>query len=104
MVTQIYTAPIKVRPPQTVGVHGAANRSLKQAETTLAGGEDLPQDTSKGLAAVEEQNQKGVISVQAILMDFQNTMDALGVPDTVREEVSPYLQVIIHQSQKPQPA
>jgi tetratricopeptide (TPR) repeat protein len=105
MVTQIYTAPLKAYVPNSLGLNGPQPvRRKPQEGSTSATGDEEKQGESSTLAALKEQSQKGTISIEAVITDFQSTMDALGVPDEIRLEVAPYLQVVVHQSQKPQPA
>jgi tetratricopeptide (TPR) repeat protein len=102
MVTQIYTPPLKAMIPNQMGRNSGAQGKLNNASNTdeNAGGQGKPGN----LAALEDQSQKGVISIQSVVHDFQNTMNALGVSPSVRDEVSPYLQVVALQSQKAQPS
>src|SRR5579883_3077338 len=103
MVTQIYTAPLKAYTPNSQFGLSSPLGAQKKQDNPLTGDEDPSQGQSNMLAAVKEQSQKGVISIHSVISDFQNTMDALGVTPEVRQDVSPYLQVIAHQAQMPQP-
>jgi len=103
MVTQIYTPPVQLKNPKAFGSPVGVQKKMPD-DAGANGSDDSQRDPSRGLAALKEQSQNGVISIHAVLSDFQNTMTALGVSQEVREEVQPYLQVIIHQAQKTQPA
>ncbi len=104
MVTQLYTAPLKPYNAAHAqkGV-GAPLGQAKSSELTTNPDDDGSQNGSHTLAALQDQSQNGVINIQAVLVDFQSTMDALGVTPEVRQEVAPYLQVVAHQAQRPQP-
>ncbi len=101
MVTQLYTAPLRPYLPQKKGVSSPAPKP--QPDDLQPSGDAPQHGPSQTLAAMQEKGP-GNISIQAVLSDFQNTMDALGVTQPVREEVAPYLQVVAHQAQKPQPS
>lgn len=103
MVTQIYTAPIKAYTTGSLGRTPSPGVKAKQDELAFSD-EDAQRGETSTLAAIKEQSQRGVIGIQAILTDFHSTMDALGVTPAVRDEVMPYLQVVAHQAQKPQPS
>lgn len=103
MVTPIYTAPLRASYTSTSGGASGVNKNNSAVSSDDNRGE---KDLSKGgsLAALDDQTQKGVISIQSIVTDFQNTMEALGVTPEVRGAVAPYLQVVAHQSQRETPA
>lgn len=103
MVTQIYTAPLKPIARHAMPITGPAGLSREETQRGSSQ-EDSYEGQSKTFAATKEQALKGKISINAILSDFQNTMDALGITPDVRQEIAPYLQVVAHQAQKPQPA
>lgn len=105
MVTQIYTAPLKASyMPHQIGMPSPLATGKTPTEMLNADEEGKKRGQPEALAVVKEQAQTGTIGIHSIVTDFQNTMNALGVSAEVREEVTPYLQVIAHQAQKPAPS
>lgn len=106
MVTQLYTAPLRPYHAPSVGM--GSSLPVKRQQGNLPPFDQDPSGGNEGsagaLAALQEQSRKGNISIQAILSDFQSTMDALNVPSETRGEILPYFQVVAHQAQKQQPS
>jgi tetratricopeptide (TPR) repeat protein len=63
-----------------------------------------PEKPSAGLATVQEQARVQKIQLNTILKDFNNTMNAIGTTEEVKQEVEIYLKTISIQSQKPSPS
>ena len=115
MVTQIYMPP----PAAFSYKKPVAAPTSEDEETSKAPGSQAPisavasaledqsqrkQQQSGMLGSAKELTQKEKIGIQTVLTDFQRTMAALGVSDSVKEEVLPYLQVITHQARRDKPS
>jgi tetratricopeptide (TPR) repeat protein len=103
MVTQLYTAPLKPYNSNNIGMNSPLGPKKKEMELSF-NDQESQQGGGNMLSAMKEHSQKGIISIQAILGDFQSTMEALGVTPEVQQEIVPYLQVVAHQAHRPQPA
>jgi tetratricopeptide (TPR) repeat protein len=101
MVTQLYTAPIRPYPKQQPS--NAQSAAYTDEATVEQQDKKMPQPSQR-LAAQEESEQNQAIKIDSIITDFNNTMNALGVPESVKQEVEPYLKVVIHQASSEKPS
>ena len=103
MVSRIYTPLVTpYSRPQTTRSSDTIIENPFENETAIAADNGDLQQKSAGLKAVQtDPFQK--ISLDAVLHDFQSTIDALGADDQTRSEVTAYLKVVGLQGSKEQP-
>lgn len=58
---------------------------------------------SSALASIQDHTQGKAIHVRSVVGDFQNTLSAIGVPDSLKTEIDTYLQAVSYQEGKAKP-
>lgn len=100
MVTRIYT------PPVFPYRHAAAGRLKPDSEEPGDNPQQQPQNpTDSSVERLQSQRQQPgqAIQIGTVLQDFNNTLNALGVDEPTRTEVSAYLNIVALQAGKLQP-
>lgn len=82
-----------------------AEQKVQSEQASLSKAGDEQQNKSKGNERKSSIDYKSnVISINQIIVDFKNTLTAIGVPKEVEKEVNGYLELVEIQALKPAPA
>jgi tetratricopeptide (TPR) repeat protein len=126
MLTPLYTPPIRTianiprRPkPREDAIDDATSAPFREqiqegpesthpsraTRATSDNGDGQRRQQQEGtLGSLQEQQTRGSISIQTILGDFQKTLESINATKNVKDDVTPYLQVIAHQARQKNPS